>query len=168
MLTEIVVIVILYCVYKYLKELKGCSCVNQTYTSNLKDAEAFLIGFNFLGLLVSILIMSNLLSFLKPYAKYAHYGVVVYFILAMLFNLYVAYNGLGFYKTIKDNCKCADGWEKYYLYFQIFMSILIVFLSAMVSIYGTYAYATGKKISFEYSTYTGEQLEGKKKRKGKK
>ena len=148
MLSNLVAILVLYCVYYYLKNLNNCKCVSSGAVNNLKTLELILIGLNFAGLLFSVLIMNNLLTFLKSYQKYLPYIAAVYFLGIFIFDSIFLYNSFKFYDTMKSPCACAESIPKYFIYFQGLMSLLVVFSSALFSIYGLYLYATGAKVEF--------------------
>ena len=152
MLGTLIAIILVYCAYMYLKNLKSCDCVNQTYVGQLANLELIILGLNFLGLFASVVTMTDLLK-IKAYAKYVMFGIAVYFIGVLILEGYIAYNVYKFQDTMKSPCKCADKWQKYYIYLQGIFAGLIVLSTAWFSIYGTYLYATGKNMSLEIAMY---------------
>ena len=44
-------------------------------------------------------------------------SIISFMILLFIFG-YMTYNVLGFYMSIKDSCKCANKWQKYFIYLQ--------------------------------------------------
>jgi len=153
MLGNLVAILVLYCVYYYLKNLNDCKCVSSGAVNNLKTLELILIGLNFAGLLISLLTMNNLLTFLKPYQKYLVYIAAVYFLGIFIFDSIFVYNAFKFYDTMKSPCACAEGIPKYFIYFQGLMSLLVVFSSALFSVYGLYLYGSGVRVSFSITDF---------------
>ena len=49
----------------------------------------------------------------------------------LLFYSYFVYTGYEFWHTMQKNCKCADGWQKYYIYFQTIAYFLILLLTVV-------------------------------------
>ena len=153
MLGNLIAILVLYCVYYYLKNLNDCKCVSSEAVNNLKTLELILIGLNFAGVLISLLTMNNLLTFLKPYQKYLVYIALIYFLGIFIFDSVFVYNAFNFYDTMKSPCACAESIPKYFIYFQGLMSLLVVFSSALFSVYGLYLYGSGVRVSFSITDF---------------
>jgi hypothetical protein len=131
-------IIILYLVYAYLKGLSTCDCVVSLYVTRLKYMEAIMLGINVLALGLTVLSAANILSFLKNYQAHLPKLIASGSLAALIFYGYFAYNTYFFQKTMKDNCKCADGWEKYYIYFQSIIAFIAVLFSTILAGYVGY------------------------------
>ena len=117
--------------YLYLKKLKSCECVNHNYSEKLAKTEHTLF------ILTSIsLILAGLELFFKPqhlYNKYFNlYWIYsyVFFSVKLIVAAYFVYYTYQFQHTLQTNCKCANKWQKYYIYYQA-----IIYLIAFVLIF---------------------------------
>jgi len=133
MIGTIISIVVLYFTYAYLKGLKTCDCANDLYVTRLKNLEAILLGLNvvlFCFAILSSFRLFNALDIIKRHIlKIAMLGGIT----MLIFHILFVYNGYEFWNTLKDNCTCADGWEKYYIYFQTIIYFVIVLLTTVLS-----------------------------------
>lgn len=114
--------ILVYAAYLYLKKLKSCECVNHDYTEKLAKTEHTLL------MLTSIsLVLAGLELFFKPkhlYNKYFNlYWIYsyVFFLVILLVDAYFVYYTYHFQRTLQPNCKCANKWQKYYIYYQAIM-----------------------------------------------
>jgi hypothetical protein len=120
--------------YLYLKKLKSCECVNHDYSQKLAKTEHTLF------ILTSIsLILAGLELFFKPkhlYNKYFNlYWIYsyVFFSVILIVAAYFVYYTYQFQRTLQPNCKCANKWQKYYIYYQATIYLIaLVFISVAV------------------------------------
>ncbi len=119
--------ILIYVAYLYLKKLKSCECVNQDYTDKLAKTEHTL-----LMLTVISLALGGLELFFKPKQLYNKYFnlywifTYVFFLVVLLVDAYFIYYTYHFQRSIKPNCKCANKWQKYYIYYQAIMYLLVL------------------------------------------
>jgi hypothetical protein len=119
--------ILVYAAYLYLKKLKSCECVNHDYTDKLAKTEHTL--FMLTG---TSLLLAGLELFFTPkhlYNKYFNlYWIFtcVFFLVVLLVDAYFVYYTYHFQRTIKPNCKCANKWQKYYIYYQAIMYLLVL------------------------------------------
>ena len=132
-LSFVVYIVLLYAAYAYLKGLSGCKCVNPTYVDRLKNVELIFLGFNIIGLLLSMFSALHILPILKAYKDYLLKFVMIGSLVMLAFYSYFLYNTYYFTTTMKVPCACADKWQKYYVYIQAFTTVLIILSTAFYS-----------------------------------
>ncbi len=125
------VIFLLYCAYYYLDNLNTCRCVNNIYTEKLKYLESILIVISLFMLAVHLYIYSKFTNFMKPFMKYVIYGTVLFSLSMLVLYSYFVYDTYKFIVTMKRNCKCADKWEKYYIYYQAAVFSFILLFSAI-------------------------------------
>ena len=128
---SIVNCILVYAAYLYLKKLKSCECVNHDYTEKLAKTEHTLLMLTGISL-----VLAGLELFFKPkhlYNKYFNlYWIYsyVFFLVILLVDAYFVYYTYHFQRTLKPNCKCANKWQKYYIYYQAIMySIAFVGMS---------------------------------------
>jgi len=122
MIPEIIGLILLYCAYAYLRNLNNCDCVNQIYTNKLKDLESFFIVLSIIGLISSFFMVD--LSAMAT--KYISYAVFIMSVIMIIVYAYFVYDTYMFSTTMQANCLCAEGWQKYYIYFQAFSMMLIL------------------------------------------
>ena len=58
--------------------------------------------------------------------KYLIYGLSIIALIMLIIYSYFIYDTYMFSSTMNVPCKCADGWQKYYIYFQAITMILII------------------------------------------
>jgi hypothetical protein len=130
-LTSLIGIVLLYFAYAYLKSLKTCNCVNSTYTTRLKNLEAVFIVINSIFFLFAIFGSLHILGALEKIKNHLLKLIMLGGISMLLIYSYFVYTGYKFWHTMQDNCKCADGWQKYYIYLQTIVLFLIILLTVI-------------------------------------
>ena len=123
---SVLTIVILYFVYTYLKGLKTCDCVNDTYATRLKNLEGILLGLNVIMFCFTLLASFHLFNALDKFKQHVLKIIVLGGITMLVYYSYFAYNGYQFWNTLKDKCECADSWQKYYIYLQSFFFFLTI------------------------------------------
>jgi len=119
---SIVSCILIYAAYLYLKKLKSCECVNHDYTEKLAKTEHTILMLTGISLL-----LAGLELFFKPKNLYNKYFNLywtcsyVFFLVILLVDAYFVYYTYHFQRTLKPNCKCANKWQKYYIYYQATM-----------------------------------------------
>ena len=114
--------ILIYAAYLYLKKLKSCECVNHDYTEKLAKTEHTLLMLTGISL-----VLAGLELFFKPkhlYNKYFNlYWIYTYvfFLIILLVDAYFVYYTYHFQRTLQPHCKCANKWQKYYIYYQAIM-----------------------------------------------
>jgi hypothetical protein len=125
-IASLIGIILLYFAYIYLQGLKTCKCVDSGYTTRLKDLELILLVINSVFFLLVVLNAFHLLGALETIKKHIFKLIALVGIAILVFYSYFIYTSYGFWNTMQDNCKCADGWEKYYIYIQTIAFALII------------------------------------------
>ena len=124
---SIVNCILIYAAYLYLKKLKSCECVNHDYTEKLAKTEHTILMLTGISL-----VLAGLELFFKPkhlYNKYFNlYWIYsyVFFLVILLVDAYFVYYTYHFQRTLKPNCKCANKWQKYYIYYQAIMYLIVL------------------------------------------
>jgi hypothetical protein len=114
--------ILIYAAYLYLKKLKSCECVNHDYTDKLAKTEHTLLMLSGISLL-----LAGFELFFKPkhlYNKYFNlYWIYscVFLLVILLVDAYFVYYTYHFQRTLQPHCKCANKWQKYYVYYQAIM-----------------------------------------------
>jgi hypothetical protein len=130
-LFSIIGIVLLYFAYAYLKGLKTCKCVNDTYATRLKNLEAIMLGLNVIILCFAILSYFHLFNALDKIKQSILKIIALGGITMVIYHAFFLYNGYNFWNTLPKKCECADKWEKYYVYFQTIISFLIILITTL-------------------------------------
>ena len=124
-------IAILLYIYNYLDSLKDCSCFIESQNKDrLIDIE-FLKFYQILEI-VALVILIGFMGIYK-YDKIVKGGknkqglkifLLLSFFIVLFISGYVSYNSLLFFLLSKNNCKCVNKWQKYFIYIQgIFNSV---------------------------------------------
>ena len=138
MIANLVGLVLVYFAYIYLRNLSNCSCVNQIYVERLKGIEIIMMSLSIIGIITSLVINLFMKDFttklIQNYTKYILYGFTIFALIMMVIYSYFVYDTYMFSSTMSIPCKCADGWQKYYIYFQAISMIFIIIGSAILGI----------------------------------
>ena len=70
--------------------------------------------------------MNDLMSKIKSFATYILYGFIILALIMLIIYAYFIYDTYMFSSTMSIPCDCADGWQKYYIYFQAIVMIFII------------------------------------------
>ena len=133
------IIFILLHIYSYLSELEHCPCFVDNDNSKSVDI-SFLKFFQLFEIFLYIILLFALFSL-----KYGKRGgnnrililqVVLFMSFVLLIGImgYMSFNVLNFYKSLSIDCKCANKWQKYFIYAQgvfsslSFIRLLLAFL----------------------------------------
>ena len=129
MIGSIIGLILVYLAYVYLRNLSDCSCVNQIYVERLKNIEALILTLSLVSLITSIIIgvfMTDLYGSIEKFKKYILFGFSLLALFMIVVYAYFVYDTYMFSSTMKVPCVCANGWQKYYIYFQAITMVLIV------------------------------------------
>lgn len=123
-ITTLINFIFLFKTYTYLVDLKTCPCVETDLKVRLKNSELFIMILSF---------ASTIFMLVNPF-KMNMWMIMAYLGVMLAFYSYFIYHVFQFHIALKEPCKCAMHWERYYLYYQAFMGsltssvILILFL----------------------------------------
>jgi len=127
-ITTFIHFIFLFKTYTYLSDLKTCPCVDTDLKVRLKNSELFMIVLSF---------SSSLFMIFNPF-KINMWMTLIYLASMLAFYSYFIYHVYQFHFSLKEPCKCAMHWERYYLYYQAFMgtisSSLILFSLLVIGI----------------------------------
>jgi hypothetical protein len=127
-LWSLLLLLLLYKIYEYSKELDSCSCVShlKSNINVIQNTELFLIVIQVLGLLGMIGPKINIKR-----NKLLLVGSMIYLIVLFSVLLFFLYNVYVFGSKL-NHCECANKWQKNVLYAQAglysFAFILVVIL----------------------------------------
>lgn len=131
-LLSVSIIFILLHVYSYLSELEHCPCFVGDNNSKSVDI-SFLKFFQLFEIFLYCIFLFALFSL-----KYGKRGgenrkfilrVVSFISFVLLTGImgYMSFNVLNFYKSLSNDCKCSNKWQKYFIYAQgIFSSLSLI------------------------------------------
>ena len=129
MIGSLIGLFLVYLAYIYLRNLSNCSCVNQVFVERLKNIETLILGLSIFSIITSLIInifMNDLMSKIKSFATYILYGFIILALIMLIIYAYFIYDTYMFSSTMSIPCDCADGWQKYYIYFQAIVMIFII------------------------------------------
>lgn len=120
----------------YLDEIDRCPCFHKDgkYAVSIDFMKFFQI-LEIVILTASLGTMFFLKSKTKVDLKNARTPTVVLsltVIIMLIISAFMAYNVINMYANIKDDCKCVDGWYRYFLYYEGFVSLITVFRFVLV------------------------------------
>ena len=129
MISSIIGLILVYLAYVYLRNLSDCSCVNQIFVERLKNIEALILTLSLVSLITSVIIgvfMTDLYGSIEKFKKYILFGFTLLALFMLVVYAYFVYDTYMFSSTMGVPCACANGWQKYYIYFQACVMVLIV------------------------------------------
>ena len=129
---SLVSLVILLQIYQYLSELEHCPCFMDSNNGIYQSDLSFMKFYQFLEI-ISLVIFTFLFFMMN---KKIHGGkkqiflsfLMIITIFIMLFiSGYMSVNVAKFYFNVKNECKCVNKWQKYFLYMEgIFNSVFFL------------------------------------------
>lgn len=131
MIGTIITIVILYFIYAYLKGLKSCTCANDLYATRLKNLEGILLGFNVFLFCFAILSSFHLFNSLDKIKHHILKIAMLGGVTMLIYYAFFVYNGYNFWLSLPAKCDCADKWQKYYIYLQTIVYLVILVLTTL-------------------------------------
>lgn len=125
LIVSIAAVVILVKIYHYLTELENCKCFQ------IQNGLKYTADLEFMKFYQVLEIVSFVLFFISTYmlnqkrfstrggAKHGlrFISILSFIVLIYIFG-YMSYNVFNFYMNMKKDCKCADKWQKYFIYAQ--------------------------------------------------
>ena len=125
LLISVTAVIILVKIYHYLNDLQNCKCFQiqngMKYTADLE----FMKFYQVLEIVSFVLfIISTYMLNQRRFSSIggAKHGLRFISILSFIVLLYIfgymSYNVFNFYMNMKKDCKCADKWQKYFIYAQ--------------------------------------------------
>ena len=127
--------------YIYLENLNKCACfqINPKYAVDIE----FMKLFQILEIILFTFYFGLMASFNKKLIKKPNTNIVINIIssisLLLLLGIsgYMAYNVLNLYTNIKEDCKCANEFYKYFVYYEGILSIsnVLRFVAIFVTLF---------------------------------
>lgn len=142
LVTYVVMIAILVQIYYYLVQIDSCPCFNKN-DKYAVDVE-FMKFYQILEMIVlTIFVGIGLISSSKqkeyiPKMSGIFLSTLTFVILTGI-SIYMTYNTFNFYMNVKQDCKCANSWYRYFLYFEgitTFLAVLRVIFMFLFIIIG--------------------------------
>jgi hypothetical protein len=139
--TIFIIIFYFICVYiflqtfYYLEEIDKCPCFKKDgkYAVNIDFMKFFQVLEIFI-LTVFIALFMYLKLFNKKGIATANiknnvpqFVLLLPVIVLLVISGFMSYNVLNFYTNIKEDCKCADSWYRYFIYYEGIVSLISVF-----------------------------------------
>ena len=121
---SIVAIIILVRIYQYLTDIESCPCFKSSQHKGYRVNLEYMKFYQVLEIMTLLIFLAStyMLRNKKIIKGGSRSGITIISILSMLLLLYIfgymSYNVFAFYMSIKDSCKCADKWQKYFIYIQ--------------------------------------------------
>jgi hypothetical protein len=126
---SVISVVVLVKIYHYLIELENCKCFQ------IQNGMNYQADLEFLKFYQVLEIVSLLLFFISTYLlnqrRVANQGgakhglrfisIISFIVLLYIFS-YMSYNVFNLFMNVKEGCKCADKWQKYFIYAQGLMT----------------------------------------------
>ena len=118
---SVVSVYILLKIYEYLNTLEHCPCFVEENDNKYGADITFMKFYQFLEIF-SLLIFIVLMFFIKFNNKKggSNNMLKLMFVLSLSIMLfisgYMSYNVLSFYSNLKNDCECANKWQKYFIY----------------------------------------------------
>lgn len=143
---SIVAIIVLVQIYQYLTDIESCPCFKSSQHKGYRVNLEYMKFYQVLEIMTLLIFLASsyMLRNKRLMKGGSKSGMNIISILSMLLLLYIfgymSYNVFAFYMSIKDSCKCADKWQKYFIYIQGLSSsvstlqLLLGFLFAVIII----------------------------------
>lgn len=130
LLLSIVSFVILLQVYQYLNDIEHCPCFMGKNNGSYQTDITFMKFYQFLEMIslvlfvVLIMFYGNLKKVGGSKKAFAKFLVIITLAIMLFISGYMSVNVAKFYLNMRDECKCANKWQKYFLYLEgIFNSV---------------------------------------------
>lgn len=125
LVVSVTAVVILIQIYHYLTELQNCKCFQ------IQNGMKYTADLEFMKFYQVLEIVSFILFFISTYMlkqkRFSTRGgakqglrfisILSFIVLLYIFG-YMSYNVFNFFMNMKKDCKCADKWQKYFIYAQ--------------------------------------------------
>ena len=114
--------------YYYLDQLNNCICFQKDKYINID----FMKFFQVLEIFILTLYVGSMFFFKSKMFKNKKSPPPIFIMTLSLFLLvgisgYMSINVLNLYTNIKEDCKCANSWYRFFLYYQGAVSLITVF-----------------------------------------
>ena len=136
-ISSLVIIVLLYFVYMYLRDLNNCSCVDQEYVLRLKNIITIFITISVITLVLNMLAPNIIKSYINNIDTITRH-LYLFALIPLLIIIgyiyvyaYFIYDVYMFSNTMESPCTCANAWQKWYLYLEAWTSAFL-----LLSIFG--------------------------------
>ena len=131
----LIAFVYVYMAYRYLTNLKSCSCAEGEYVENVKKAERLLMIMILIWILMSIWLTSNIKTLSKKDTFVFLFLTGAFGIVLFSIYLYFCINVTKLRKVLVPKCPCAMKWQRWLIYGQyglFLLEILLVLISVIV------------------------------------
>jgi len=137
----VISIILIYCIYNYVRGLENCDCVNQQLVDRIKNIELFLLVVLTLGNIMSVYYGKPQLVALLMANPTMLYIAGFYILLMISIESYLIYEVYNLRKTLPKNCECADKWQLNLLYGQcVLYAIAVAMFILMLILYLRFVY----------------------------
>jgi len=130
-LTSAIVIILVYCIYNYVRGLENCACVNQQLVTRIKNIELFLLISMIIHLAMRMYYGIHSKSELKDMLRNNHsimYMMALFMLVLIGSEIYLIYEVYNLKKSLPKNCDCADKWQLNLLYGQSIWYAIVIAL----------------------------------------
>jgi len=140
-LTSAIVIILIYCIYNYVRSLENCSCVNQQLVTRIKNVELFLLITMITSLVLRMYYGIHSKSELKDVLlrnRSIMYMVALFMLVLIGSEIYLIYEVYNLRKSLPKSCDCADKWQLNLLYGQSIwyaVAIALIILSFLTMLF---------------------------------
>jgi hypothetical protein len=141
LITYVIMMIILIQIYYYLIQINNCECFNKNDKYSV-DVE-FMKFYQILEMiLLTIFVGTSFITSSKTKQYIPKMGGIflstLTFIILTGISIYMTYNTFNFYMNVKQDCKCANSWYRYFIYFEgigTFISVLrVIFMTLFILI----------------------------------
>jgi hypothetical protein len=121
--------------YYYLVDIDNCPCFKKDgkYAVNID----FMKFFQVLEIFILTVFLS-IFMYLKLFNKKSMVSaniknhvpkilLITPIVVLLIISAFMSYNVLNFYNNIKEDCKCANSWYRYFIYYEGIVSLISVF-----------------------------------------
>jgi hypothetical protein len=115
---SVITIILIYCIYNYLRGLENCECVNQQLVDRIKNIELLLLVSLTLSLIIGIFYGHSKLVALFINIPIIMYVAVLYLLFIIGIESYLVYEVYKLRQSLPKKCECADKWQLNLLYVQ--------------------------------------------------
>lgn len=120
-LSFLVTILILVKIYHYLVQLEFCECFNQNkdYKTDIEYMKFYqVLEIISASILFGFLFISKKSKFMKKSLGGINWWTLFAFVINLYIFGYMSFNTFRFYINMNNDCKCANKWQKYFIYLQ--------------------------------------------------
>ena len=133
---SLVSVYILLQIYGYLNDLDSCPCFQIQDYENYKTDLEFMKFYQLLEIFMVIIFFVVILMYKfnksalsgknndKSNRTFLLFLMVLVTLVMVYITGYMSYNSLNFYLNVKEDCKCANKWQKWFVYVQGIMNTI--------------------------------------------